>query len=173
MCIIDSSSLDQKTYQILFGTTFSYGSILSELNGTGSLDTAKLLHNDNTHPTFSTLEGLLSYPDDDPMGIRNQFEHFLLASNLNYPIILVRDDALARADLTEKLDGLISQLANETDFSISQAVANMGLEKVKSQSMESIGNPDTREQFVERYSALNKLFESQPLIRLLIPNEQL
>jgi hypothetical protein len=107
------------------------------------------------------------------MGIRNQFEHFLLASNLNYPIILVRDDALARADLTEKLDGLISQLANETDFSISQAVANMGLEKVKSQSMESIGNPDTREQFVERYSALNKLFESQPLIRLLIPNEQL
>jgi hypothetical protein len=51
----------------------SYSSILSELKENGNLDTAKIIHNDQSYPRFSSLEQLLSHPDDDPIGIRNQF----------------------------------------------------------------------------------------------------
>jgi hypothetical protein len=37
--------------------------------------------------------------------------------------------------------------------------------------MESIGDNNMQEQFTERFAALHDVFESQPLVRLLLPKD--
>jgi hypothetical protein len=147
----------------------SYSSILSELEENNNLDTAKILHNDKTYPSFSSLEQLLSHPDEDPMGIRNQFEKFLTADNLDYPIMLVRDDALESHDAVQKLNALVTKLGFEDD--ITEAIAKEGINK-SNMTVESIGDDDVRERFIWRFAALDEIFASQPLIRLLLPKDK-
>ena len=129
-----------------------------------------MLHNNKVFPELSTLDDLLSHPDQDPLGIKNQFEHFLTA-NVSYPILLVRDDALHHADNLGKLNALVTELADDETYDISPIAK--AYNRPNSYSLGSISDTELREQFVERYSALNDLFESQPLIRLLIPSQQM
>ena len=104
------------------------------------------------------------------MGIRNQFEHFLTANDMIYPILLVRDDTFGDSDATEQLVSLVSEFAGDEQRNILSTLKVFS--EPKAHSIESITNSDLRKQFVERYSGLNELFESQPYIRLLKPNKE-
>ena len=81
-----------------------YESILFQLDKNANM--ARLLHNDKSHPKFSTLEKLLAHPDSDPFGIQSQFEQFLTA-RVPYPILLVRNDVMQHLDGLEKLESII------------------------------------------------------------------
>jgi hypothetical protein len=98
--------------------------------------------------------------------MRNQFERFLTADNLEYPIILVRDDALESLDAMQKLNALVTKLGYEKD--VAAVIAKKGFNKLKI-SVESIGDKNMRDRFIERFAALHDVFESQPLVRLLLP----
>lgn len=94
----------------------------------------------------------------------------MTASDLEYPVILVRDDALEPTSI-HRLDEVISRLG------ISEDVSGMIAEKAFSKTsnldlLESISNKDLREQFLERFSNLNDMFESQPQIRLILPDNR-
>jgi hypothetical protein len=94
----------------------------------------------------------------------------LTASDLEYPVVLVRDDALEPTSI-HRLDEVISRLG------ISEDVSGMIAEKAFSKTsnldlLESISNKDLREQFLERFSNLNDMFESQPQIRLILPDNR-
>ena len=139
----------------------SYESILSQISSHS--DIAQKLHNDAVYPTFESLKHLLSHPDQDPVGIRNQFEEFLSA-NVTYPIVLVRSDTFSNMDALKKFGLVISKLLGDSyDFT------SLYREDDKSSSLDSISDPELRTRFVERYQDLNELFKSQPLIRLLEP----
>ena len=111
---------------------------------------------------------MLSHPDDDPMGIRYQFENFLTADDVMYPIILVKDVALENPEALQKLNGTFSDLGIEED--IIGMISKKGFNK--STNLDFITDADLRERFIERFASLNNMFESQPLIRLLLPKEQ-
>ena len=117
-------------------------------------------------PSFSSLEQLLSHPDDDPTGIMHQFESFLTADNLNYPIVLVRDDALIDPTSMRKLNKIMAKLGHQDD------ILQGFYFPPKSISLESITNLRLRESFKKRFSALNDVFESQPMIRVILPNKE-
>ena len=129
------------------------------------------MHNNKHYPTFSTLKELLLHPDDDPMGIRNQFEQFLAADNLVYPIILIRDDIFDNADAMKKLDSLVSQMVDDDEYDIISVLTDKGYEKPTSSSLGSIQNAELQKQFISRYADLNDMFEKQPLIRILMPTD--
>ena len=140
-----------------------YESILSQLGGRHP-DNAMKLHNDDQNPEFFTLDNLLSHPDQDPFGMTSQLDYFL-AANVRYPILLVRYDVLNNLEALHKLEIVMSELAGVQYNFIFLFVENY---KRKS-SLESISNATLREQFVLRYSGLSEIFNSQPLIRLLMP----
>ena len=122
------------------------------------------LHNDEDYYEFYTLGDLLSHPDQDPFGIKSQFEQFLTA-NVRYPILLVRYNIFNNHEALHKLETVVSALAgNQYNFT-SLFVENYQ----RKSTLESISNATLREKFVERYSELNEIFNSQPLIRLLMP----
>ena len=156
-------------------TFFSYQSILSELNDSGKLDTASILHNDKNYPTFSSVEELLLHPDNDPTGIQHQFESFATADNVAYPLILIRDDIFSHAEALKKLESLVSQLLDDNgdqeEYDIISVLRERGYDKPKSYSLESIEDVESRNQFISRFEAVHDLFESQPLIRHLVPGE--
>ena len=108
---------------------------------------------------------MLSHPDNDPMGIRYQFENFFTAEDLDYPILLVKDDALRVPEAVQKLNNILSQLGFDDD--ITEIISKKGFNQSK--TLESITDTDLRERFRERFASLNKMFELQPLIRLLLP----
>ena len=123
------------------------------------------LHNDEDYYEFYTLGDLLRHPDQDPFGIKSQFENFLTA-NVRYPILLVRYDIFKNLEALNKLETVVSELdGNQYNFT------SLFVEKHQRKStLESITNATLREQFVERYSELSEYLNSQPLIRLLMPN---
>lgn len=116
-------------------------------------------------PSFSSLEQLLSHPDDDPTGIMHQFESFLTADNLDYPIVLVRDDVLIDPTSMRQLNKIMAKLGH-------QGTILQEFYFPKSISLESITNLRLRESFKKRFSALNDVFESQPMIRVILPNKE-
>lgn len=79
---------------------------------------------------------------------------------------MVRDDALETEDGVQKLSELVSKLGFGGD--ISSILAKKGLNKHKI-PLDSISDAELRKSFVERFSSLAGLFESQPSIRLLLP----
>ena len=140
-----------------------YESILSQLGGRHP-DNAMKLHNDDQNPEFFTLDNLLSHPDQDPFGMTSQLDYFL-AANVRYPILLVRYDVLNNLEALHKLEIVMSELAGVQYNFIFLFVENYK----RKPSLESISNATLREQFVLRYSGLSEIFNSQPLIRLLMP----
>ena len=148
----------------------SYQSILSELNDDGKLDTARVLHNNKNFPAFSSIEELLSYPDDDPTGIRHQFENFITAKNLVYPVILIRDDIFHHTEAVKELKKLVSQLLGEEEYDILSILNERGYDQPKSHSLESIMDSELKNQFIRRFEDIHDTFQSQPLIRLLKPD---
>lgn len=140
-----------------------YESILSQLGGRHP-DNPKKLHNDEAYPEFYNLKELLSHPDEDPFGIKSQFEHFLTA-NVRYPIVLVRYDAFSNRGALLKLESVVSELSGN-GYNLTSLFAK---EYKRKSSLETISNFTLREQFLERYSGLREIFEMQPLIRLLMP----
>jgi hypothetical protein len=144
---------------------------------------ARIMHNDRSYPIFSTLEDLLSHPDVDPIGIRSQFEQFLAAENVAYPIVLVRDDVFRHGDELERLGLMVSRLLagdsdvddgsrsrryNFTSLSAADDKDRRG-HRAENAALESISNASLRDRLVERYSALNEIFDSRPLIQLVMP----
>ena len=145
----------------------SYSSIISEINNNGNLDTTKIIHNDNTYPRFLSLDQLLHHPDDDPTGIRHQFENYLTANNLVYPIILLRDDALEHPQSIKRLNKFVSHFGYDDD--ITDLLDKKGFRKLNSPSLDSIEDDDLRERFEKRFLSLNATFESQPIVNILLP----
>ena len=143
---------------------FSYESILSQLRR--HTDNPIKLHNDESYYEFSSLEELLLHPDQDPFGIKSQFDHFL-TDKVSYPIVLVRYESLNNLKSLEKLESLVSKLTgNQYNFT---SLYDEGYKRES--SLDLITDGILREQFVQRYSDLQQIFESQPLIRLLMPKD--
>ncbi len=144
---------------------------------------ARIMHNDGSYPIFSTLEDILSHPDVDPIGIRSQFEQFLAAENVAYPIVLVKDDVFRHVDELERLGSMVSRLlagdSDGDDGAMSPGYDFTSLlvaddedrrgRRVENAALESISNVSLRDGLIERYSALNEIFESRPLIQLVMP----
>ena len=118
-------------------------------------------------PSFTSLEQLLSHPDDDPTGIMHQFESFLTPDYINYPVVLVKDQVLIDPTSMRKLNKIMAELGHQEDMNMLQEFY-----RPKSTSLESITNSSLRESFRKRFSALNDVFESQPMIRVILPNEE-
>lgn len=76
----------------LFGDLFN--AIVSQVRR--HPDNSKKMRNDERHPDIATVADLALPGDDDPMGIRAQFEAFL-AARPPYPLIFVRRERLAAA----------------------------------------------------------------------------
>jgi hypothetical protein len=144
----------------LYGSV--YESILSQLKR--HPDNSKKLHNDEAYPEFSTLQQLLAHPDLDPFGIQSQFDEFLTA-NVRYPILLVRYDVFSSAVALKKLQTLVEKLLGR-NYSFTSLLSKGYKRK---STLESISNSTLREQFLDRYSHLQEIFDSQPVIRLLMP----
>ena len=142
---------------------------------------ARIMHNDGSYPIFSTLEDLLSHPDVDPIGIRSQFDQFLAAENVAYPIVLVRDDIFRHGDELERLGSMVSRLlsgdsdgdddarSRRYDFTSLLAATTCSGRRTENAALESISNASLRDGLVERYSALNEIFDSRPLVQLVMP----
>eukprot|EP00956_Cyclotella_meneghiniana_P044702 scaffold331331_cov96-Cyclotella_meneghiniana.AAC.4 len=118
-------------------------------------------------PSFTSLEQLLSHPDDDSTGIMHQFESFLTADYINYPVVLVKDQVLIDPTSMRKLNKIMAELGHQEDMNMLQEFY-----RPKSTSLESITNSSLRESFRKRFSALNDVLESQPMIRVILPNEE-
>ena len=118
-------------------------------------------------PRFTSLEQLLSHPDDDPTGIMHQFESFLTPDYINYPVVLVKDQVLIDPTSMRKLNKIMAELGHQEDMNMLQEFY-----RPKSTSLESITNSSLRESFRKRFSALNDVLESQPMIRVILPNEE-
>ena len=118
------------------------------------------MHNDEAYLEFSTLEELLEHPDHDPFGIQNQFEEFLTASSVNYPILLVKYDTFRHPSALLKLGSVVSKITG-TQYNFTSLSSE---DYKRTSSIGSISNSTLREQFIERYSRLNEIFDSQPLL---------
>jgi hypothetical protein len=110
---------------------------------------------------FSTLEELLLHPDQDPFGIKSQFESFLTA-NVTYPIILVKCDTFHHLSSLQKLGQIVSEITGIEHNFTSMFINGYN----RTSSIASISNSTLREQFIKRYSQLNDMFNSMPLIHL-------
>ena len=127
---------------------------------------ARLLHNDKSYPKFNTLEALLAHPNSDPFGIQSQFEQFLTA-RVSYPILLVRNDIMQHLDGLEKLESIIYNIIGKRY----DLVSLYDKEYTTKYPLEVVENVMLRDEFRDRYSELDQFFESQPLIRLLMPQD--
>ena len=138
-----------------------YESILLQLDKNPNM--ATLLHNDKSYPKFNTLEELLAHPDLDPFGIQSQFEQFLTA-RVPYPTLLVRNDVMQHLDGLKKLESIIYNIIGKR-YDLVELYDKKYNTKYP---LEVVENTKLRDEFRDRYSELDKVFKSQPLIRLLL-----
>ena len=127
------------------------------------------MHNDASYPQFSTVEELLSHPAHDPIGIRAQFDEFLAAENVAYPIILVRDDVFRDRNELERLEVMVAKLRADHQYDFSSLLVDDDQRSANDVALNSISNDTFRDDFFQRYLPLNKIFNSQPKLQLIMP----
>lgn len=140
-----------------------YESILSQLRR--HPDNIQKLHNDEAFPSIKTLSDLLDHPDAEPFGIQQQFMQFYHA-NVSYPIIYVKYDALLHLPSLQKLDGILSEMMGDNTYNLTSLFNSTYQRK---SSLNNIPDASLRERFIERYKTLQKIFDSQPNIRVTMP----